>query len=224
MDARSAMQGIVAILVVVVGVSFPVFAGPVYTYRGDFNLPIPKLDSSDPDISRGWMDDAIIEIPHHLIIDDIGVAISLTHDGLFDLQILLQSPAGKNVVLNLAGNLAFIVRGEDDHFTAYGGSVEWFFDDEADVSIEEATEPFVGAFRPAWNLSLFDDEDACGTWCLQIHDRYYAHTGTLNSFELVITTPEPATAILLLLGTGLITLFKPRRNPKNLSPGSLPSA
>jgi len=224
MDARSAMQWIVTILVVVVGVSFPVFAGPVHIYGGDFNLPIPKLDSSDPHLSKGWMADAVIEIPHNLIINDIDVAISLTHEGLFDLQILLQSPGGKNVVLNLAGNLAFIVRGDDNRLTAYGGSVEWFFDDEAEVSIEEATEPFVGAFRPAWNLSLFDEEDACGTWRLRINDAFYAHAGTLNSFELVITTPEPATAILLILGASLVTLFKPRRNPKNLSPGSLPSA
>ena len=203
------MQWIVTILVVVVVVSFPVFAGPVHIYGDDFNLPIPKLDSSDPHISKGRMDDAIIEIPHHLIIDDIDVAISLTHEGLVDLQILLQSPGGKNVVLSLAGNLAFIVRGEDDHLTAYGGSVDWFFDDEAQVPIEEATEPFVGAFRPAWNLSLFDEEDACGTWRLRIHDMYYAHTGTLESFKLIITTPEPATAILLILGASLVSLFRP---------------
>ena len=211
MDAHSAMQGIVAILVVVVGVSFPVFAGPVHIYGGDFDLPIPSPDDPNSEYGKGRMVDALIEIPDHLIIYDIDVGISLTHEGLFDLQILLQSPAGKNVVLNLAGNLAFIVRGEDNRLTAHGGSVEWFFDDEAQVSIEEATEPFVGAFRPVWNLSLFDEEDACGTWRLRLYDAFYADTGTLDSFKLIITTPEPATAILLILGASLVTLFKPRR-------------
>ena len=208
MDAHNAVQRIVAIVLIVVGLSFPVFAGQVHIYSGQFDLPIP----ANPDDTKGWMADAVIEITDHFTIHDLDVRISLTHEALFDLQILLQSPAGTNVLLNPAGNLAFIVRGEDGRLTAYGGSVEWFFDDEAEVLIEDATEPFVGAFRPVWNLSLFDNEDACGTWRLRIEDWWQADTGTLNSFELTITTPEPATAILLLLGAGLMTLFRPRRN------------
>jgi len=204
MDAPNAVQRIVAIVLIVVGVSFPLFAGQVHIYSAEFDLPIP----ANPDDTRGWMADAIIEIPDHFTIHDLDIRISLTHEALFDLQILLQSPAGKNVLLNPAGNLAFIVRGEDGRLTAYGGSVDWVFDDEAEVLIEDATEPFVGAFRPVWNLSLFDNEDACGTWRLRIEDWWQAHTGELDSFELIITVPEPATAILLLLGTGLITLLK----------------
>jgi len=46
-----------------------------------------------------------------------------------------------------------------------------------------------------------------GHWHLQIYDKWQAHTGTLNSFELMIETPKPATAILMLLGTSLVTLF-----------------
>jgi len=205
MDAPSAVQRIVAIVLIVVGVSFPVFAGQVHIYDGQFDLPIP----ANPDDTRGWMADAVIEIPDHFILHDLDIRISLTHEALFDLQILLQSPAGTNVLLNPAGNLEFLVRGEDCRLTAYCGSVNWVFDDEAEVLIEDATEPFVGVFRPVWNLSLFDNEDTCGLWRLRIEDRWQAHTGNLDSFELIITTPEPATAILLLLGTALITLLKP---------------
>ncbi len=211
MDAPNAVQRIVAIVLIVGGLSFPVFAGPVYTYSGQFDLPIPAPDDPKSEYGQGWMDDALIEVPVSFTIHDLDVRISLTHEALFDLQILLQSPAGTNVLLNPAGNLAFIVRGEDGGLTAYGGSVDWFFDDEAEVLIEEATEPFVGAFRPVWNLSLFDNEDACGTWRLRIEDWWHADTGNLDSFELIITVPEPATAILLLLGIGLITLLNPRR-------------
>jgi hypothetical protein len=92
-----------------------------------------------------------------------------------------------------------------------GGSGEWFFDDEAQVSIEEATEPFFGSFRPVESLSLFDNENAYGPWRLQIYDAYYHDTGTLESFELTIATPEPATVVLLALGTGCAALFRPRR-------------
>ncbi len=190
------------ILVIVAGAwGSAICAGSVHTYSGNFNLLIP----ANPDDTKGWMADAVIEVPHHFIIHDIDVGITLTHTSVFDLQILLQSPVGTNVALNLAGNLAFIVRGEDGRLTAVGGSGEWIFDDEADVSIEQATEPFFSSYRPVWGLSLLDSEDSFGHWRLQIYDAFYADTGTLDSFELIITTPEPATAVLLTLGFSLMT-------------------
>jgi subtilisin-like proprotein convertase family protein len=210
MDARSVQQWIVAIIIVA-GVSFPVFAGPVYTYRSDLNLPIPSPDAPESEYEKGWMIDAVIDITDHFIISDLDVSVTLTHESLFDLQVLLQSPAGTDVVLNLAGNLAFIVRGEDGRLTSVGGSGQWYFDDEAEVSIEEATEPFFGSFRSVWNLSLFDGEDAYGLWRLRIYDAFYDDAGYLNGVEMVITVPEPVTVIFLLLGTCLVTLCKPCR-------------
>jgi len=212
MDARNAVQRIGAILVIVAWVcSGAVYADHVPIYSGDYNLPIPSPDEPESEYGRGWMDDAIIEVPCHLVISDLDVGISLMHEGLFDLQIFLQSPAGTNIDLNLAGNLAFIVRDEDGRLHAYGGSVEWLFDDEAKISIEDATEPFIGAFRPVENLFSFDEQDAYGSWRLRIYDASYADTGTLNSFELMIETPEPASAILLTLAAVLLGLFNPRR-------------
>jgi len=211
MDFHSLTRGGVAILVIAAGTLIsPLFATP-YSYTMDFNLPIPSSDEPESEYGRGWMDEALIEIPHHFIIDDLNVYIDLTHEGIVDLAIILKSPSGTNVVLNQAGNLAFIVRGQNGGLTAYGGSVQWLFDDEAIVSIEQATEPFIGPFKPVWNLSLFDGEDIYGQWCLQIQDAFYAHTGTLDSFGLVITMPEPATAILLMLGAGWVTMFRPYR-------------
>ncbi len=213
MDTHSRAQWIVAVLLGVGAMSFPVFANEVYTYSGDFNLQIP----ADLDASEGGMDDAVIQVSEPFTIYDLDVRISFTHESLFDLQIVLQSPAGTNVALSSAGNLAFIVRDEDNRLTAVGGSGEWFFDDEAQVSIEEATEPFFGSFRPVESLSLFDKENAYGSWRLQINDRWQAHTGTLESFELTITTvPEPATVALLVLGAGLAALLRPRRNLKHI--------
>jgi len=203
MDARSAMQGIVAILLVVVGVSFPVFAGPVYIYGGDFNLPIPKLDSSDPHISKGWMADAIIEIDDHFKIYDLNVRINVTHTNVFDLQLFLQSPVDTRICLNMCnfGKEFF----NDPNY------INTVFDDEASVSIKEAKAPFTGRFRPIkpFELSEFDGEDTCGFWHLQIYDMFDWDTGTLDSFELIITTPEPATAMLLILGASLVSLFRP---------------
>jgi subtilisin-like proprotein convertase family protein len=200
MDARSAVQRIVAILVIVAGACGGVYAGPVYTYRGDFDLRIP----AEPNGSQGWMAEAIIDVPHHFTIHDIDVGISLTHTNVFDLQIFLQSPAGIMLCLNMYDFREYF---EGANYT------NTIFDDEAEVPIEQAEPPFTGRFRPRTGnlLEVFDGRDSFGLWCLQIYDAFYADTGTLNSFELIFTVPEPATTTLLTLGAGLLLMLKPRR-------------
>jgi hypothetical protein len=202
MDFHSLARGGAAILVIAGGLFAPPLHASSYSYAENFYLLIPSPDDPQSEFQYGKMDDAI---------EDLDVYINLTHEALFDLQILLQSPEGTYVLLNPAGNMSFIIK-DDGGLTAYGGPVQWLFDDEAEVSIEEATEPFSGSFKPAERLSSFDNQDAYGPWRLKIYDVFDSHTGTLESFELAITTPEPATVILLMLGPGLVMLFKPRRS------------
>ena len=133
MDSRNTAQRIVAILVLA-GASFPVFAAPVYTYGGDFNLPI--LDPSGP---GGLMTMAVIEVPDPFIINDLDVHISITHTSVFDLQLFVQSPVGTRMCLNMYDFTEFF-EGADYKQT--------IFDDEAHVSIEEGEPPFTGRFRP----------------------------------------------------------------------------
>ena len=210
MDARKTVQWIVAVFIVA-EISLPVFGATVYTYNNELSLPIPSLDDPESEYGKGWMTDSVIEVTDHIDVSDLDVSITLEHESLFDLQVILQSPSGTNVVLNLAGNLAFVVRDEDGRLTSVGGSGQWYFDDEAELSIEEATEPFFGPFRPAWNLSAFDGEDAYGLWRLRIYDAFYTDTGYLNGVDIMITVPEPATAIFMLFGTCLVALCKSRR-------------
>jgi hypothetical protein len=86
------------------------------------------------------------------------------------------------------------------------------FDDEAELSIEQGQPPFTGRFRPEPGnlLAIFDGLDAYGSWRLQIYDAYFADSGTLDRFELIITIPEPTTALLLALGVVLMRLRKSR--------------
>jgi subtilisin-like proprotein convertase family protein len=198
------VQRIGAILVIVAGAcGGAVYAGHMHIYSGDFNLRIPAELST----TKGWMDDAIIEIPNHFIITDLDVGITLTHTNVLDLQIFLRSPAKTIICLNMY-NL-------DPPLNKGANYTQTVFDDEAPLAIEDAQPPFTGRFRPLepYRLSAFDGEDSFGPWRLRIYDFWTGNTGTLNSVELMITAPEPATAILLTIGVGLTHLFK-HPNPK----------
>ena len=201
MEARRRAQWSVAILLGVGAFCLPVFADEVYKYEGNFNLQIPD----EPDSSKGWMADAVIEIDYHLTILDLNVGITLTHSNVFDLQISLQGPDGTTLSLNAYN--------PDNEFFQGADYSQTIFDDEAQTLIGQAQPPFTGRFRPDAGslLEIFDGQDAYGPWRLQIYDAYYHDTGTLESFELTIATPEPATVVLLTLGTGCAALFRPRR-------------
>jgi len=205
MKARSSVQWIVAIFFMAAGFNSTLFAGPTLIYGGDFDLPIPALDDPMSEYGKGWMDDAVIEIPDHFTIYDLDVGISVTHTKVFDLQIFIESPGGTRLCLNMYNPLYEYFEGED--------YIQTIFDDEAEVAIEDAEPPFTGRFRPRspTQLLVFDGQDTFGQWKLQIYDAYYADTGNLKSFEVIITIAEPATATLLILGVGLVTLFRPRR-------------
>jgi subtilisin-like proprotein convertase family protein len=201
MNTRSPVQWIVAILVVTAAAQgSTVFTDSVHIYSGDFNLPIP----ADSDSSQGWMADAVIEISDHFTIHDLDVGITLTHTNVFDLQIFLQSPAGTRICLNM-----YDFKNE---FSIYPNYTDTVFDDEAENSIKQTDAPFTGRFRPLdpFELSEFDGEQTAGLWRLQICDMWDWDTGALNRFELIIATPEPTTAILLILGLALIRLQNPR--------------
>jgi hypothetical protein len=88
--------------------------------------------------------------------------------------------------------------------------IQTIFDDEAEIPIEDAVPPFTGRFRPRApsRLGAFDGEDAYGLWRLQVYDAFYADTGHLDSFQLLITVPEPTTATLFVVGAGCMTALR----------------
>jgi subtilisin-like proprotein convertase family protein len=187
MEAHGSLQRLVVVLGVTLLFCVTACADSLHTYGRDFSLRIP----ADPDDSRGWMDDAVIEVPDHLIVSDLDVRINLTHTCVFDLQLFVESPVSTKICLNMYHADKEFFKGED-----YTNTI---FDDEAELSIQEAEPPFTGRFRPRepYKLSEFDGQDAYGTWRLQIYDQWYADTGTLNRFELMITVPDPPGLSLL---------------------------
>jgi len=175
-------------------------ADVVCTYSRSFNLRIP---ASDP-ATKGWMHDAVIDVPSHLIITDLDVSIDVSHSKVFDLQVFLESPSGSKVLLNMYDPFTEYFNGED-----YQGT---HFDDEALRSIEQGSAPFAGTYRPLGSLSTFDGQDAYGDWRLSVYDAYYVNTGRFTNFTLEFTVPEPATAAFLTLGLLLATFATGRRH------------
>ncbi len=174
MEARRRVQWSVAILLGVGAFCLPVFADQVYKYEGEFNLQIPD----EPDTSKGWMVDAVIEIDFHLTILDIDVGITLTHSNVFDLQISLQGPDGTIISLNAYNPYNEFFQGAD-----YSQTV---FDDEAQTSISQAQPPFTGRFRP----------DAGNCWKF-LTARTLMALGASKSTMPIITTPAPWKALSL---------------------------
>jgi subtilisin-like proprotein convertase family protein len=181
-----------------------------YSYVAQFQLSIP----ADSGQTKGWMDDAVIDVPDHIIITDLDITITLTHTSVFDLQLFLESPSGTRVLLNRYDPLSDYFEGQDYDQT--------IFDDEAAVSIQEGLAPFTGRFRPMSpdTLSAFDGENAYGPWRMQIYDAFFFDTGKLDEFGLFITTssvPAPSTLALVLIGLGLIRRGSARRLHRNRS-------
>jgi hypothetical protein len=205
MDTHGIAQRIVSIFLVWAGFCLPALAGltPI-SYSQDFNLPIPSLDDPEAEYGKGWMEDAIIEVPDHFTIYDIDVGISLTHTSAFDLQIFLHNPTDIWICLNMYDFTEFF-RG--------GNYTETTFDDEADTPIEDANAPFTGRFRPEadYLLESFDGQDAYGLWRLKIYDARYSDTGTFNHLELVFNAPEPASVLLMAFGAAILTLYRKKR-------------
>jgi hypothetical protein len=177
----------------------------------DFDLPIPSPDDPYSGSGRGWMADANLDVTEHISITDLDIAVSLTHESFYDLEISLKSPTGTTIILNPSLNSAFLISDSDGYPLNIGGSNRFWFDDEAAVGIKSATSPFDRAFKPVDALSAFDGKDAFGRWQVQIQDIGDTHTGQLERVELIIASPEPSSACLLVLLAIMAIAIKPHK-------------
>ena len=146
-------------------------------------LDVGSTTTTSPETYVGIPDNGTVAstltIQDGVAIADLNVTLDITHTYNADLEAYLVSPSGTRVEL----------------FTAVGGAGANFtdttLDDEAALSIADATAPFSGSFRPEGRLSGFDGEDSGGTWTLQITDTMAWDTGTLEGWSLQISAEEP---------------------------------
>jgi subtilisin-like proprotein convertase family protein len=177
------------------------FALPVKIYGQDnFDLPIP----ADPTKSLGPMQSATITITDDFVIEDLDIFVTIGHTNIFDLQLFIESPAKTRICLNMYDF--------KDQFFKGQGYIQTIFDDEASLGIEQGEAPFTGRFRPKAVskdnlLSAFDGENLTGVWELQVEDMFYNDTGSLKSFKMLVTVPEPASLMFLSIGVGLVCVY-----------------
>ena len=69
--------------------------------------------------------------------------------------------------------------------TCGAGVVRTVFDDEAATPINSGSVPFAGSFRPEQSLSVFDGQNARGTWQLMVRgDGKDESRGSLTGWSL----------------------------------------
>ena len=137
-----------------------------------------------------------------LVLTDLDVMLdNLPHTWLGDLHIELTSPAGTTVVLIVSepfGGILAGVRSTDgsgpDNF------VGTILDDQAATNLGAGTAPYTGSFNVSHPtvglnpLSLFNGQNALGTWTLRIADFASEDIGSLEAWglEFTGTTTPPA--------------------------------
>jgi len=215
MFTRYSMRTVLLVLAIITISAAPCRSATTVFLR-DFDLPIPSPYDPDSESGRGRMADAIINITEHHLIEDLDIAVSLTHAAFYDLEIVLQNPAGTTITLNPSLNTAFLIQDITGSWSV-GGQNRFLFDDEAAIDIEHAVQPFDQPFRPpsGFELSAFDGQDAFGRWHLQITDVGTMHTGQLERIELFIISPEPTTVVLMAFGAAAIYM---RKSPSRRAP------
>lgn len=151
---------------------------------------------------------ATLNFLSHGRVIDIDALVDITHTYDADLIISL-SHAGTTVLLsNRNGGSG------GQNYTAT------VFDDAAAVAINAgyAYAPYNGAFKPEQALAAFVNQDAFGLWTLTVSDNEGGDTGTINSFGITATVPEPGS--FALLGLGMLGFTAARRASKPISRGT----
>ena len=176
---------------------------------GDVTQTVPSTDVPQPipDFPPGGpvtFLESTLEGPD-LVLTDLNVILDdLPHTWLGDLHIELTSPAGTTVVLIASewevapGILAGIRDPLDD--TGPNDFLGTILDDQAATNLAAGMAPYTGSFNlthPTVGLnplSLFNGENAAGTWTLRIADLLDEDTGSLEAWSIQFTgtTTPPA--------------------------------
>lgn len=115
---------------------------------------------------------SVINTTENFEISDANVLINLTHSYTGDITIKLIAPDGTQVML------ADALGGSGDNYT------NTIFDDAATTSINEASAPFTGVFKPQGSLATLNGKQSLGNWTLHITDNANSDGGNLLNWSI----------------------------------------
>ena len=140
------------------------------------NVPAPNVPRQIVDFNFMQSDIVVSGIAGNIL--DLDVTVNIEHTFTGDLDLILTSPTGFQILLASE-------EGADANFT------NTRFDDEAATSIIGAAAPFTGSFRPeGTTLAALDGTNPNGTWSLTVQDFAEFDIGELTGWTLHFTTPE----------------------------------
>ncbi|MFO0936535.1 MAG: proprotein convertase P-domain-containing protein [Gemmataceae bacterium] len=117
-------------------------------------------------------------------LTNITVKLSINHTFDSDLGVTLISPSGIRVPLFSE------IGGTNGAGTNYVNTV---LDSSAATSIQNATAPFTGTYRPLASLTALKGEDPNGVWQLEARDFWDGDTGTIQSWSITVSSADPST-------------------------------
>ncbi len=136
-------------------------------------------------------------IPGNPRIEDLDVAINMTHNFMADMDVQLTSPSGNTV--GLFSDIGSVTVGAQTTMDA-------IFDDEGAIpSLFTVTQGLRLAPELNYRLSWFDGQPAGGTWTLTLRDDAAGDGGTLNSWSLRVCEPPPPTCAPGFLETTVVS-------------------
>ena len=154
-----------------------------YAASSEFKIAAGDNIISSKDVPKNFgvsSAESVLSIEEWVFLADLDVMVNITHSWVEDVALKLESPSG--TVIDLIKGVS----------VSGGGFEETVFDDDAPVSIVEASAPFSGSFRPEAPLSTFNGELALGEWKLHVLDKFpQLDNGTLNEWALIVKGAEP---------------------------------
>ena len=143
---------------------------------------IPAVDDPQPINGLSTTTSDIVVSGASGSIDNVVLNLTLHFPHVEDLSIVLTDPDGNSV--------------EVDNVSTIGANmINTTFDDASSTPLSQGTAPYTGTFEPVNALATLDGDDANGVWQLQVTNDDQTTTGTLDGWNLQLTSgvTEPST-------------------------------
>ena len=162
------------------------------TTNNNTAVNIPVYTSTEyPD---GFSANSTLNIPTNANISDVNVIVNITHTYIGDITLILKSPTGTLLELFLGGCSDVARQNMAATFDDAGNAIV--------CGMGPAPAAINGNVLPETPLSIFNGENASGTWTLTVQDPFKDDGGSLTSWGLNICTLQQVP-----LGTKEISAF-----------------